>query len=182
MPSDTISCVEAFIPGKGAGFGAEDYPEIIWGSPAGGDLHAGSTDVLSLGQGGEIVFGFGTTRIVDGEGADFAVFENPFLIGQGPRIFMEPAEVGVSSDGTSWKDFPCETEYPYAGCAGTVPVAATTLAEAKDPTESGGDLFDLSEVGLDEVRFVRLRDRSKGGASPQAGFDLDAAVVLHARQ
>ncbi len=69
-----ISCVESFTPGPGAGFGQERFPEIVHGPPHGGGDHGGSTDVLSLGEGGVIVVGFGGNSIVDGEGADFIVF------------------------------------------------------------------------------------------------------------
>jgi hypothetical protein len=59
----------------------------------------GSTDTLSVGLGGWIVLAFTTGRIVDG--ADFTVFENPFLavgLVTGPP-FAEHGTVCVSDDG-----------------------------------------------------------------------------------
>jgi len=50
-----------------------------------------------------------------------------------------------------------------------------------DPEASGGDPFDLSELGVDEIRFVRVRDRGGAGMAPSAGFDLDAVGAVHLR-
>jgi hypothetical protein len=49
-----------------------------------------------------------------------------------------------------------------------------------DAEVSGGDAFDLADVGLASARFVRVRDVSRAGAAPSAGFDLDAVGVVHA--
>ena len=56
-------------------------PGIVEGPPVGGGTDHGSTDVVSLGSGGSIVVSFAPNAIVDGPGADFIVFENPFWIG-----------------------------------------------------------------------------------------------------
>ena len=53
-------------------------------------------------------------------------------------------------------------------------------APALDPAVTGGDAFDLAELGLAEARFVRVRDVSETGAPPTAGFDLDAIGVVNA--
>jgi hypothetical protein len=57
-----------------------------------------------------------------------------------------------------------------------------------DPTVSGGDSFDLADVGLDWAAYVRITD--PGAAIPDpgnmippgnnAGFDLDAIAAVHA--
>src|SRR5439155_3171151 len=146
--------------------------------------------------------------IVDGPGADFTVFENAFLTRGlntgGP--FAEPATVSVSADGVHFVAFPCRTdEAPYyPGCAGVYPVFAnardpnapsplvpTTVPIADlvglpidgftPPPGSGGDSFDLAEVGLSAVRFVRIdagpiKADLGGGLS---GFDLDAVAAVH---
>jgi len=75
----TISCVEAFEPGDAAGFGADQYPDVIYGEPLGNGDTQGSTDVLSLGRQGTIVIGFGGNAIVAGPGVDFIVFGNATL-------------------------------------------------------------------------------------------------------
>lgn len=181
--SRTVACVESFTPGEGAGFGQDAYPEVIYGEPKGGGSHAGSTDVLSLGKGGTIVLGFGSTGIANGDGADFLVFENAFFIGDNPdKPFKELGEVSVSDDGETWTTFPCETAmYPFTGCAGWRPVYAGSEPDisAYDPKAAGGDPFDLSDIGVDHARFVKIRDVSNLGAGGNAGFDLDAVTLVH---
>jgi hypothetical protein len=180
--SRTISCVSDFSPGEGAGFGEEDYPEIIYGEPAGGGEGKGSLDVLSLGKGGSITVGFGGGAIADGPGADFIVFENAFSIGGNPDSpFKELGEVSVSADGETWVTFACAKDaYPYEGCAGWRPVLAGSAAgiDAFDPAAAGGDPFDLAAVGLAVARFVRITDLSNVGGGGTAGFDLDAITVV----
>lgn len=183
-PSRTVSCIEAFEPGEGAGHGADRYPEIVYGEPVGGGERQGSLDVLALGKGGTIVVGFGGNAIADGDGPDFTVFENPFWIGGDPgRPFAELAEVSVSDDGETWATFSCRSEEaPYEGCAGVRPVLAGSSesdASAFDPTESGGDPFDLADLGLTEARFVRIRDLGNPGGGGTAGFDLDAVAIVN---
>ncbi len=181
--SRTIACVVAFSPGEASGFGQSHFPEVIYGSPKGGGAEQGSLDVLSLGRGGEIVVGFGGGAIADGEGPDLLIFENPFYIGGDPdHVFAEPGEVSVSDDGEVWATFPCDASAPpYAGCAGTHPVLANAMSgEALyDPMIAGGDAFDLADVGLSRARFVKIRDVSNKGGGDNAGFDLDAAAILH---
>ena len=182
--SRTISCVLGFEPGDGAGFGQDDYPEIIYGEPEGGGIGKGSLDVLALGKGGAIVVGFGGGAIADGPGADFIVFENAFSIGGNTQSpFKELGEVSVSDDGETWTTFPCASEaYPYDGCAGWRPVLAGSEPgiDAFDPEAAGGDPFDLADVGLPGARFVRITDISNAGAGGTAGFDLDAVTIVNA--
>jgi hypothetical protein len=181
-----ISCVLSFAPGAGAGHGQDDFPAIIEGPPAGLGTGKGSLDTLSLGRGGEIAFGFGGGTIVDGDGPDFIVFENAFLVGGDPtNVFKELGEVSVSADGVSWTTFPCHTAgYPYTGCAGWHPVLATAASgdAVFDPARAGGDPFDLRDVGLSSARFVKIHDVSNYGSADNAGFDLDAAAVIHPGQ
>jgi hypothetical protein len=180
----TASCVQAFSPGDGAGFGADAFPEIIYGEPRGEGEAAGSLDVLSLGKGGEIAVGFGGNTIADGAGIDFIIFENAFYVNGNPEnIFKELGEVSVSADGEAWVTFPCRADSaPYDGCAGWRPVFANPDegVSAFDPDAAGGDPFDLADVGLSEARFVRVRDISNFGAANNAGFDLDAIAIVNA--
>jgi hypothetical protein len=201
--------VVEFRPGDGGGFNAELLPDIVLGGPRGGGLASGSTDVLSLGSGGVITLEFAHSLVVDGPGADFTVFENPFLPAAGPVTgppFAEPGQVLVSADGFDFTPFPCamaDVGNNFPGCAGVFPV----LADADDPLAppatvpttvpitsligvplpaipppgSGGDSFDLSEVGLRAVRFVRIVSgpgRPPGGAG-KTGFDLDAIAAVN---
>jgi hypothetical protein len=164
-----------FEPGPGAGFGQEKMPEVVLGPPQGGGLSMGSLDVVSLGQNGRIELEFTDLVATDGPGPDLAVYENPF------SGFAELARVSVSDDGTTWRDFPCEPndrDAGYPGCAGVRPV----LRELDGGVASlGGDLYDLSTVGLSRARFIRITDigSNRFYAPPSGGFDLDACAVLN---
>jgi hypothetical protein len=170
--------------GPGAGFG-QGAPEVVFGPPRGAGCCAGSLDVLSLGNGGAITVAFAGTRIVDGEGPDFLVFENAFWSGGDPEApFAELGTVEVSADGETWFAFACDAlEAPFGACAGHAPVyanAAENEIDPLDPVTAGGEAFDLADVGLAEARYVRIVDRADqtgfGGT-----FDLDAVGVVHGR-
>ena len=167
--------VVSFALGDNAGFGEADLPGIVLGPPRGRGTDAGSLDVVSLGLGGEIVLEMSDPGIVDGAGPDLLVFENPFV------GFIEPGEVSVSPDGVTWWTFPCSREAPYTGCAGLNPVLANPTQNSIDPTDpesAGGDAFDLADLGVAEVRFVRITDIGQGSyAGNTGGFDLDALAV-----
>lgn len=169
--------VVSFTPGDHAGYGTE---ADVLGPPHGAGADGGNVaDVLSLGAGGEIVLGFDGS-IVDGDGPDFTVFENAFDYGS--RVFAEYGEVSVSADGTSWVVFPCAPPDDVAACAGKTPVFANpdTGVSAFDPTVSGGDAFDLAQVGVSAARYVRIRDLETIAPSQNdGGFDLDAVAALH---
>lgn len=177
--------VVAFVPGPGAGFGQDRFPDVVLGPPAGSGAGSGSLDVLSLGVGGEIVLAFGERDLVDRAGPDLVVFENPFWVGNDPtRVFAELGEVSVSTDGASWRSFPCDVTGAgmgqFPGCAGWTPTRVYDPAELPlDPMNSGGDAFDLAEVGLERARYVRIRDLATTGQGPSAGFDLDAVGGVH---
>ena len=179
-----VSRVVSFTKGDGGGYGQDKMPTVVEGPPHGGGCCAGSTDVLSLGDGGEIVVAF-DVEIVDGPGVDLLVFENPFEIGgDKTNILAELGEVSVSEDGVSWSTFPCTArEYPYGACAGWHPVYATPddPVDVDHPEKAGGDPFDLADLGVTRAKFVRVRDmRTKiPSISATAGFDLDAMAVIH---
>jgi hypothetical protein len=178
--------VVRFAPGEHAGFGQERFPDIVLGPPDGKGNSAASLDVLSLGVGGEIVLGFGERELRDAPGPDLIVFENPFWPGgDARRVFAEPGEVALSADGENWSVFPCDPAGSgggkYPGCAGWTPSAAYDpfAALPPDPAQTGGDAFDMAELGLSSARFVRIRDLSSSGAGNSAGFDLDAVALIH---
>jgi hypothetical protein len=122
--------------------------------------------------------------------------------------FSEPGRVSVSQDGVIWYAFDaCQTaplDPPlHPGCAGVFP----TLSDALDPqaphpsipTEtlaselvgvsqgelvvpagSGGDSFDLADLGLDWARYVRIEDVGPAvGQAGTVGFDLDAVTAVN---
>jgi hypothetical protein len=171
-----------FSPGEATVFGHDELPEIVLGPPG------GTVDVASLGCEGTIVLEFEAPGIVDGPGPDLIVFENAFS-----EDFPEPGEVSVSEDGLTWSVFPCEP-ISLDGCAGVHPTLALPNNEIDptDPELAGGDAFDLGELGLARVNFVRVRDRSREhwqalggltycdpGNNGAGGFDLDAIVAVH---
>ncbi len=184
-----VTTVVSFTPGPCAGFGAASMPGIVEGPPVGGGAMKGSLDVVSLGVGGEIVLAFTPNAIVDGPGADFIVFENPFYIGgNAAKPYAEPGEVSVSDDGATWATYPCTaTSYPYGQCAGwhAVYSAPGNGISPVDPATAGGEAYDLADVGLAHARYVRIRDRSgetcpDAGGSNADGFDLDAIAIVNA--
>lgn len=152
---------------------ATAFPAAVLGPPQAND----SASVVSLGNGGYVVLAFDELAIVDGPGTDFTVFENPF------PGFVELATVAVSDDGLVWHEFPCTAPQAgpdYGRCAGVHRVLSSTRngVPATDPSVSGGDPYDLAELGLQRVRFVRITDRVD--LDGNAGvFDLDAVAVVH---
>ncbi len=124
-------------------------------------------------------------------------------------VFAEPGKVSVSQDGVLWWSFDdCETAplVPplYPGCAGVFPTLSDPFDPATPhpsiPTEtliseligltqqqlflpdgSGGDSFDLADVGLGWARYVRIEDiGSAPGQDGTVGFDLDAVTAVNA--
>lgn len=167
--------------GPGAGFGQTAFPGNILGPPdpaATPGIPSSSVDeLLDLGTGGEIVLRFDDGGILDGPGPDFTVFENGFLIGGGPTVFTELGLVAVSEDGAVWHEFPTTID-PPSGFAGLTPTHGA--ADPLDPSVSGGDSFDLNDIGLaGPVRFVRIRDAGDAVADGGPSFDLDAIAVIH---
>lgn len=179
--------VVSYQVGSGGGLGEDKLPDIVLGPPKGaGKLKAGQ-DVFSLGQNGEIVLEFVDNEVIDGKGPDLIVFENPFLAAPGNDEnygFFELAKVEVSFDGKTWHQFPYDTA-SKEGCAGYRPVIANPEENAvppTDPKKAGGDAFDLKELNLKVIRFIRITDvQGFGGKDGSAGFDLDAVAAVHSR-
>ena len=169
-PDPFIDYIVSYIEGDGAGFGQEEYPDIIFGAPLGGGPNSGSLDVLSLGTGGEIIVGFDDWIITDGIGPDLIVFENPFT------GWVELGEVSASIDGETWHTWVCDRE-SWLGCAGITPVLShpDNCIDARDPVLAGGDAFDLRDLDLDFARYIRIRDVS----GEVGGFDLDAISIVN---
>jgi hypothetical protein len=165
--------------------------------------------VLSLGDGGSVTLEF-SPPIADGEGPDFAVFENGFIT-SGSAIFAELAFVEVSSNGVDFVRFPAVSCTPTSTQTGSF----TTLDPRNLHNLAGkypagyGTPFDLSELAasnpsLDVTRITRVRivdvigDVKTGLGSRDAGgnwindpfptdfqtggFDLDAVGVIHQSQ
>jgi hypothetical protein len=170
-----------YTPGGFAGYGQDKFPGVVLGPPQGGGASAGSLDVLSLGKGGCIVLAFADREVIDGDGADFLVFENPF------SGFFETGMVSVSDDGTTWATFPCaatDQAANYPGCAGTHYVFSSpgNGIDPTHPTLAGGDPYDLHDLGLATAHYIRICDSGQNSyAGTSGGFDLDAVAVVHGR-
>ena len=169
-------------------------------------LGAPDGSVVSLGDGGSITLTF-DKPIMNGAGADFAVFENGFL--SSGLVFAELGFVEVSSNGT---DF-----FRFAATSLTQTASQVAAFGTLDPTKihnlagqfpaNQGTPFDLDELtgvspllDVNAVSFVRVVDvvgslndayatyDSLGNkindpwSTPFAssGFDLDAIGVIHA--
>lgn len=187
QPLDTVKTFTAGT-GQKSGQGAAFFPANVLSGPS--VLARDSVpvtdprEICSIGLGGTITLGLRRAVIVDGPGADFTVFENAFRYGAG-RLYAEPATVEVSSDGLRWTMFPFDS----ISCRGLAGVTPTSGMDPYDPLRSGGDKFDLADVGVDSIRWVRLSDVTgmvlANPASPLydptlSGFDLDAVLALHA--
>lgn len=158
-------------------------------------------DCVSLGEGGRIVLSF-SPPIADGDGPDFAVFENSFN-----AEFLELAFVEVSSNGVDFARFP--TSYPGnqpVGQYGTMKPDGLTGFAGKHKAGLG-TLFDLSllqdahlaatpDLDLSNIVYVAVVDVMGDGQAldsagkpvydpyptiESAGFDLDAVGVLNQR-
>lgn len=160
------------------GQSAEFFPENIFGNP---DSNAtlfvpsvSENQLVSLGLNGWIIVEFTDNIIRDFAGPDFTVFENCFYVGNDTtRIWIEPGIVSVSKNGTDFFEFPYDS-VSFQGCAGTKPTNGKE--NPQNYLVSGGNSFDLSLLGIDSVRFIKIEDRSRwvnGGN----GFDLDAVVA-----
>jgi hypothetical protein len=173
---------ETMVPGKAFG-------------PAEGD----STDVVCLGEAGHITLFF-EPPITNGEGWDFAVFENGFN-----GSFLELGFVEGSSDGSSFARFDSASRFegpPCGGCSGTAPVLGGLASKYMQGYGTPFDLEALANqpvvrsgaVDLGSITYVRIVDVAGDGATldsfgrpiydplggaPSAGFDLDAVGVLH---
>ena len=175
--------------------------------------------------GGSIVISFENNLAYDGPGADITIFENVFYIkgatGYDPNSrMMEPAIVSVSQDGVVWHTFPFDfsprydaktgalnLRHPFVynkGFAGVNPVIANGYnVDPTDPAVSGGDSFDLADLhvpGLTWIRYVRIQStgekwlvdsdgdlvrhsntsalKEASRSSPTSGFDLDAVTAI----
>lgn len=159
---------------------------------------------VSLGDGGVATLTF-SAPFHDGEGPDFAVFENGF--GSGEAAFLELAFVEVSSDGTHYLRFPATSlNDTVSQCASFENLDASLFDNlAGKYTVNYGVPFDLADLPdtsvLDKqhVTHVRVIDvigtidiahctRDASGRIvndpwptnfPQSGFDLDAVGIIN---
>jgi hypothetical protein len=167
----------------------------------------GTYDVVSLGDGGTAILTF-ESPIYNGEGPDFAVFENGFANAVNPDTWaLELGFVEVSSDGVNFFRFPAvtyvQTEAQLGNAGSIVPAQLHNFASKYGAFY--GTPFDLDEVednallNKNKVTHVRIVD-VVGNIDPEyatkdseghivndpwptafasSGFDLDAVGVIH---
>ena len=162
---------------------------------------AGENGVVSLGDSGIAICQF-YKPLINGEGWDFAVFENTF-----DDRYLELAFVEVSSDGWRYFKFPCHSltdTLNQTGAFGyTEPENINNLA-GKYRAGYGtpfdfSDIPDYKDLNKNNIRFVKIVDvvgslNSKFASFDTAmrkindpwptpfassGFDLDAIGVIH---
>jgi len=180
-----------------------DQPELGNASVGESSFALGKSDgqVVSLGDGGSATLYF-KNPIKNGEGFDFAVFENAFI-----PDFLELAFVEVSSDGKHFVRFPAISNTDTSQQKGAFDrIDARQIHNlAGKYILDWGTPFDLDELkntpGLDVDNIVAVRivdvvgnlnptfstHDSRGipvndpwpTPFPSGGFDLDAVVVLH---
>ena len=167
----------------------------------------GTYDVVSLGDGGMATLTF-ESPIYNGEGPDFAVFENGFANAVNPDTWaLELAFVEVSSDGENFFRFPAvtyvQTDEQLGNAGSIVPAQLHNFASKYGAFY--GTPFDLDEVEDNEllnknrITHVRIVD-VVGNIDPEfaskdseghiindpwptafasSGFDLDAVGVIN---
>ncbi|HEY2572668.1 MAG TPA: Ig domain-containing protein [Verrucomicrobiaceae bacterium] len=186
--------VVSFQPLTPGGFGSAFVPDNITGPPDGKGTYApasGQNEVASLharvGAGGSVVVEF-TNNIVElGSGPDFTVFENVFFIGgNASQRFMEPAMVWVALFDDEWYRFPIDVVPPADGKPlnlmnpfyynkGFAGRNGTTGADPTNPLVSGGDTFDIDELaipGLTWIRYVKIQSTGDSAIFDDFGGDV----------
>ena len=160
-----------------------------------------TSDVVCLGDGGMATLTF-ARPITNGDGPDFAVFENSF-----GDTFLELAFVEVSSDGSRFVRFPATSLTPTETQTGPyASTDATMINNLAGKYRIGyGTPFDLEElrdstgIDIDSIVYVRVID-VVGSVNPQyatydafghmvndpwptpfaaGGFDLSGVGVIH---
>jgi hypothetical protein len=136
-------------------------------------------DVVSLGDGGVAILRF-QTPIVDGEGYDFAVFENSF-----DDSFLELAFVEASSDGVHYFRFPATSNTPVEKQVnGFGKLEASHINNLAGKYRIGwGTPFDLEELtddpNLDKnnIRYIKIIDVVGTIDSAYATYDANGNIV-----
>lgn len=137
------------------------------GTPAADHWLTGPPDDVGSGLGGQVVeYDFGATRIVDGPGGDFNVYED-LQIGHS-RSEFDKIDVRVSDDGANFVSVK-GTERPHVAIPG----------EGAHSGEAFAKSYDLAGSGLASIRFVRIAGNGDDPSDWDTGFELDALGAVH---
>ncbi|HRX84893.1 MAG TPA: hypothetical protein P5572_07740 [Phycisphaerae bacterium] len=137
------------------------------GTPAADHWLTGPPDDVGVGLGGQAVaYDFGATRIVDGPGGDFNVYED--LQERFSRMEFDLIDVLVSADGNSFVSVK-STESPHVAIPG----------DEGHPGEAFARSYDLAGSGLATIRFVRIEGIGDDPSDWDIGFELDAIGAIN---
>ena len=163
---------------------------------------------VGASEGGYIIVGF-DSAITDGDGVDFVIWENGFVIsGTDGLVYAELGYVSVSTDGVNWVTFASvsETEAssnPYVDPSDVYNLAGNFAAYYTDVEYYEGTGFDLSDlantdavlnglVDLSNINYIMITDVISGtdtdslgnviydGLSYGGGADWNAIGVVNA--
>jgi hypothetical protein len=144
-----------------------------------GSASESTTDAISLGDGGYAILTF-ERPITNGDGFDFAVYENSFN-----DYFLELAFVEVSSDGVNFVRFPATSLTPTdRQIAGDGTIDATNINNLAGKYRVGwGTPFDLEElrdsnnIDINNITHVKIVD-VVGTINPEyATYDAFGNIV-----
>ncbi len=168
----------------------------------------GTLDVVSLGDGGIATLSF-NPPITNGEGYDFAVFENAIISEEDASLaFLELGFVEVSSDGENFYRFPATSNeqtltqigsFDFQNCSNFNNLAGIYPAEYGTPFDLEELSFYKDELNLNKITHIRIIDvigsvneeyasydqfgniinNPYPTAFNSCGFDLDAVGVLN---
>jgi len=164
-----------------SGLGQNFFPENILGKPGQAFCPQSVSPIfnpeefLSLGNEGEIIVKFTNNHIINNSGPDFTIFGNANYSKTDSSIEAKAGIVSVSQDGTTWYDFAYNAA-SLTGFCGLTPTADWT--SPLNPDISGGDSFDLSDVGLSWASFVKIKDCGQI-AQDDGTFAIDAVAAVN---
>ena len=128
-----------------------------------------NNNVVSLGDGGMAILTF-NHPITNGQGADFAIFENGFLQEDGSEMaFLEFAFVEVSTDGVEYVRFPAISEMPsntqidsfgFINARNIHDLAGKYIANYGTPFDLSdlNNLIQGTTVNLNNINYIKLID------------------------
>ena len=176
---ERASLADVVVDAPGAGTAEFRDPALAINGVRGAGNENGRREVFSLGTRVEpadeadahLTLAWSGRVVVDGPGADFAVFENAFAPELDRHHFVEPAIVELSVDGETWVAMPHDYLAPdeagysddpshWRGFAGIQPVYLHEEENPVDPMDAalaGGDHFDLADLPDDDANAAAIK-------------------------